>query len=272
MATQAKSMFSDVAPWPEKKAEAQPEQNPRAVIGGNEPPLEERIAMEFRDVLLGERADFMVKLDQLLGKVNPDPEKASDLGSVHRAKCEDDDQLGRCGELIKQLRMCEQLVDDAHKVVKKPYWDAGKAADAEKNALVNRILTGRQRVQQLMDDYAAEQLRKRRQKEAEDAAELKRQQEQARENGEEAVAPAPAPAPAPVRQEPIRSDGGATVSLGTEFVSTVTDYAKAFRKVKDNAKVREAIDAAIQKLVKETKGKLEIPGVTITERAKTSAR
>jgi hypothetical protein len=62
------------------------------------------------------------------------------------------------------------------------------------------------------------------------------------------------------------------VSFGTDFVSTVTDYAKAFKKVKDNAKVREAIDAAIQKLVKDAKGQIEIPGVTITERAKTSAR
>lgn len=272
MATQAKSMFPDVAPWPEKKAEVEIEPNPRAVIGGNEPPLEERIAMEFREALLGERADFMVKLDQLLGKVNPDPENPEDLGSVHRAKCEDDVTLGKCGDLARSLRACVELVNSAHTVVKKPYWDAGKAVDAEKNALIGRIGTGQQIVKQLMDDYAQEQLRLRREKEAEDAAELKRQQDEARENGEDAVAPAPAPAPAPVRSEPIRSDGGSTVSMGGEHVATVVDYAKAFRKVKDNAKVREAIDAAIQKLVKETKGKVEIPGVTITERAKTSAR
>lgn len=260
------SIFPDVAPWPEAKVDA----NPRAVIGGNEPPLEERIAAEFRDVLLGERADFMTKLDQLLGKANPDPEKTEDLGSVHRAKCDNAETLGRCGELVKALRACEGLVSAAHVVVKKPYLDAGRAADAEKNALMARIGTGKNAVQQMMDDYANEQLRKQRAKEAEEAAERKKLEELARENNLEAALPPPPPMP--VRSAPVRSDGGATVSLGTEHVATVIDYAKAFKKVKDDAKVREAIDAAIQRAVKAAKGKIDIPGVTITERAKTSAR
>lgn len=260
-------VFPDVAPWPVQKAEP----NPRAVIGGNEPPLTERIAAEFREALLSERPDFMTLLDQMLGKVNPDPEKAEDLGSVHRARCTDEETLGRCGELVKRLRLCEALVDDVHVKVKKPYLDGGRAVDAEKNALKARIGNGKQAVQELMDAYAAEQLKALREREAKEREEREKLAALARENNLEAALP-PAPAPAPVRSGPVRSDGGATVSLGTEFVSTVTDYAKAFKKVKDNAKVREAIDAAIQKLVREAKGKIEIPGVSIAERAKTSAR
>lgn len=263
------SMFPDVAPWPEAKAD----ENPRAVIGNNEPPLEERIGAEFRDALLTERADFMTLLDQLLGKPGADPnsEDQSALGSVHRARCDSDDTLGRCGELVKRLRACEGLVSAVHVTVKKPYLDAGRAVDAEKNALVARIGTGRNMVQGLMDDYANEQLAKRCAAEADAAAQRAKLEALARENNVEAALPPP-PAPAPVRSGPVRSDGGATVSLGTEFVSTVTDYAKAFKKVKDDAKVREAIDAAIQRTVKAAKGKIEIPGVTIAERAKTSAR
>jgi hypothetical protein len=257
--------FSDVKPWP-KQADA----NPRAVIGGNEPPLEARIAAEFRDALLTERADFMALLDQLLGKVNADPEKPEDLGSVHRAKCDSDETLGRCGELVKRLRACEGLVSAAHVVVKKPYLDAGRVVDAEKNALVARIGNGRSAVQRLMDDYADEQLKLRRAREAEEAAERKKLEALARENNLEAALPPPPSAP--LRSAPVRSDGGATVSLGTEHVSTVVDYAKAFKKVKDDAKVREAVDAAIQRVVKAAKGQIEIPGVTIVERAKTSAR
>ncbi|NIJ18458.1 hypothetical protein FHS95_000127 [Sphingomonas naasensis] len=260
------SIFHDVAPWPEAKADP----NPRAVIGGNVPPLEERIHAEFRDALLSERADFMTLLDQLLGKANPDPEKPEDFGSVHRAKCDNDETLGRCGELVKRLRACEGLVSAVHVTVKKPYLDAGRAVDAEKNALTARIGAGRARVQGLMDDYANEQLRLRREREAEEAAQRAKLEQLARENNVEAALP-PA-APAPVRSAPVRSDGGATVSLGTEHVATVTDYAKAFKKVKDDAKVREAIDAAIQRVVKAAKGKIEIPGVDIAERAKTSAR
>lgn len=258
-----KPIFDDVAPWPEAKAAPAP-------IGHNMPPLEERIPAEFREALLAERPDFMTLLDQLLGKVNPNPEKPEDLGSVHRAKCENDDHLGLCGVLIKRLRACEQLVDQVHTQEKAPHLKAGRLVDQEKNTLNTRISAGRGIVQKLMDDYANEQLRLRRKKEAEEAAERKRLEDLARENNLSAALPPPPP-PAP-RPEPIRSDAGATISLGVEHVSTVTDYLKAFKKVKDNAKVREAIDAAIQKLVKDAKGKIEIPGVTLTERAKTSAR
>lgn len=255
-------VFADVKPFPEP--------NPRAVIGNNEPPLEDRIHAEFRDALLGERADFMTKLDQLLGKANPDPEKPEDLGAVQRARCVDDDTLGKCGELMKALRAADQLVSNTHTAVKKPYLDAGRCVDAEKNALIARIGAGRGVVQSLMDEYAEKQRLDRIAQAAKEAEERQRLEELARENNLESALPAPPPPPA--RTGPVRSDGGATVSLGVEHISTVTDYAKAFRKVKDNAKVREAIDAAIQKMVKDAKGKIEIPGVTITERAKTSAR
>jgi hypothetical protein len=260
------TQFKDLKPWPEQKAEP----NPRAVIGNNEPPLTERIPAEFREALLTERADFMVKLDDMLGKVSPDPEKASDLGAVHRAVCKDEDTVGRCGTLVKALRAAEQLVEGVHVKIKKPYLDAGRAVDAEKNALIARIISGKSRVQQLMDDYADEQLKAQRAQQAEEAADRKALEDLARENNLAAALPPPPPPPS--RAAPVRSDGGATVSFGTDFVSTVTDYAKAFKKVKDNAKVREAIDAAIQKMVKDAKGQIEIPGVTITERARTSAR
>ena len=257
--------FADVKPWPE----AAPA-NPRVAIGHNEPPLEERIAAEFREALLGERADIMTKLDQLLGKVDPDPEKPEDLGSVHRAKCVDETTLGQCGTLVKALRAAEQLVEGVHVAVKRPYLEAGRAVDAEKNALMTRIGVGKTLVQHLMNKYADDQLQEQRKREADALAERQKLEALAKEHNLEAALPPVAPEPA--RPAPIRSDGGATVSFGVDHVSTVEDYAKAFKKVKDNAKVREAIDAAIQKLVKDAKGKIEIPGVRIVERAKTSAR
>jgi len=265
MATQPKSQFDDVKPWP-KAAEP----NERAVIGHNHPPLEERIPVEFRQALVAERADFLIKLDDLLGKVDGDPEDPADLGAVHRARCDSEDTLGKCGALVKSLRAAEQLVDGVHKELKQPYLDGGRLVDAEKNALIARIGVGKRRVQGMMDAYADEQLKARRAQEAKDAEERARLAALARENDLQGALPPPPPPPAP--PPPVRSDFGATVSLGTDHVSTVTDYAKAFKKVKDIAAVREAIDKAIQKLVRDAKGKIEIPGVTITERAKTSAR
>ena len=54
----------------------------------------------------------------------------------------------------------------------------------------------------------------------------------------------------------------------------VTDYTKAFKHVKNDAKVREAIDAAILRYVRSTKGNngKELAGVAMKESAKTSNR
>lgn len=270
MATASK--FPDAAPWPTKP------ENERAVIGGNNPPLEARIPLEFKETLLSERPDFLQLLDNYLGVGDPNAEDFKE-GSVHRAKCNDDDSLGKCGKLINTLRAMEKHVSETHVVVKKPYLEGGRLVDLEKNGFVGRINVGRQKVQQMMDDYAAEQLKKQRAEQARLAEERRKEEEDrrkleelARENNLEVALPPPPPPPPPVTaRAPIRTDG-ATVSIGTEWDCRIVDYTKAFRRVKDDAKVREAIDAAIKRLVKTNKGSVEIPGVEQFERAKTSAR
>lgn len=235
----------------------------------NRPPLEELIPLEFREKLLGDRPDFLKLMDDYLGEGDQNSE-AFKSGAVHRAKCETDDDLGKCGRLVNALRAMEKHVNETHVAVKAPYLQGSRLVDAEKNALQGRITVGRSRVQGLMDSYAAEQLQKRREEQARLAEERRKLEELARENNiaPEALPPVEA---APVRAEPIRTDG-ATVSFGTEWDCVIEDYAKAFKKVKDDAKVREAIDAAIKRIVKATKGQVAIPGVRAFERAKTSAR
>ena len=82
-----------------------------------------------------------------------------------------------------------------------------------------------------------------------------------------AAALAPTAAKAP---EPVRSDAGATVSTTTVWESRVDDHKVAFRAVADDAKVKEAIDAAVQRLVRA--GKREIKGATIWPTTKATAR
>ncbi|KAJ8134433.1 hypothetical protein OY671_012354, partial [Metschnikowia pulcherrima] len=94
----------------------------------------------------------------------------------------------------------------------------------QKNASNQRISAGRQIIENSQFKYAAdkrEKERQRLQKEAEERAAL---EASARENNlETALPPAPEPEPAPIKAAPIRSDDGATVSLGVEYVTTVTD-------------------------------------------------
>jgi hypothetical protein len=267
-----KPIFDDIAPWPERKTAPSP-----APIGHNKPPLEELIPVEFRAALLGERPDFLTLMDNYLGAGDPNSEDYKP-GAVHRAKCTDEETLGNCGKVINTLRAILSHAEATHKAVKEPYLSGGRLVDAELNAIKGRVLAGRAIVQGLMDDYANEQLRLRRIEEArlakevaDAAAERKRLEDKARETGvfHEYVAP-PVAAPLPV-PAPIRTDG-ATVSLGTEWYAIIDDYAKAFRHVKDDSKVREAIDAAIGKIVKASKANTNIPGVRAMERAKTSSR
>lgn len=259
-----KSVFDDVPPFPGEN----PASNPRAVMGGNRPPLEDQIPADFRDELLREKPDFLVVLDRYLGGTDPTTGEAVE-GAVDRAKAEDDETLASCGKVVKALRAAEQHVGAVHKAVKEPYLQGGRLVDAEKNALVARITNGRAKVERLMNEYAAEQLRKERESAAAAAEERRKLEELARENNLAGALPPPPP-PAP-KAAPVRSDG-VTVSTTIEHVGVVEDYAKAFRKVKDDARVREAIDAAIQRLVKAAKGQIEIPGVRIDEQVKTGSR
>lgn len=254
--------FVGVKPWPQQ------EPNPRAQIGGNEPPLEERIHADFREALLSEKPDWEALLDRYLGKGDPESEGYVE-GIVDRAAAFDDESVGKCGEVQKALRLALGIVNDVHKEQKKPHLEAGRLVDAEANALRTRINAGGQKVQTIMDDYAeSERLRKRRLQMIEGR---KRQalEDLAKEHNLEAALPEAAPPP---KSEPIRSDGGATVSTSIDWNIEITDYTLAFEHVKNVAAVREAIDKAIKALNKTSKGKVPLAGVIITERAKAQAR
>lgn len=246
-------VFDDVKPWPDQPKPA------AAGIGHNKPPVEDDVRAQFLEKLLdGDRAKFLQRLDEI-------------EGAADRVEVKDDETLGRAGDMMRIVRAAEKHVGDTHVAVKAPFLTAGRICDAEKNALVGRLAAVRSKVEGRMNGYVADKRRQEieEQRKAED--ERRRLEELARENNLEAALPPP-PAPAPSRPEPVRSDAGATVSTGVEYVSTVEDYAKAFRKVKDDASVREAIDKAIQRIVKTTKGQTAISGVRIDECARALAR
>lgn len=271
-----------------------PASNPRAVIGGNEPPLEERIGMEFREALLSERPDFEDRM-------------AASIAAVGRAVVNDDETLGKAGDLERILRACEGHITETHKAVKEPYLAGGRAVDAEKNRLVEKITPARMKLRDMMNGYLAEKQARERAAEqkrlaearaaAEAAARTEREAREAEEAAARAVAEAKtaeeranaealavaaaieaeekmaqaqlAAAPA-ARSEPVRSDAGATVSGRKVWVSEVQDYTLAFIEVEDNPKVREAIDKAIAALVKA--GKRTIPGTKVWEEIQAVAR
>lgn len=281
--------FDDVKPWPEQKAAPA-----LAHIGHNKPPLEELIPEEFRTALLAERADFLTRFDHA-------------IMAADRAAATDDESLGRCGDLVKIYRACDAHVTATHKAVKEPHLTACRLVDAEKNTLTEQLSAAKRKVEGIANAFvakrdaeqraergriaaeeraaadraaAAERARIKAEQDAAAAAQspaskeerdaaIDRAAEAAREADEALAAAALAPA-APRHVEPVRSDAGATVSGKQEWKSEVEDYLAAFKAVKDDAKVREAIDAAVARLVRA--GKREIKGVRVWPVAKASFR
>jgi sRNA-binding protein len=239
-------------------------ENPRAVMGGNRPPLDVEARFAFDEALEATKPGLRERIDQLLA--------ASD-----RATATDEESAGKCGELVKQIRAAAKAVDDAHTTAKGPYLAAGRAVDAAKNELRGPLDTAKGKVearqtQFLREQEAIRQAELRRQREEEEA---RRREEADRLASEQASNAAPVedapppPAPEPERQV-IRGDYGATVSGQKIWLSQVEDYEVAFIAVANNSKVREAIDTAIKAMVRG--GVHEIPGVRIWSDVKASNR
>jgi hypothetical protein len=271
-----KPAFDGVAEWPEQAG------NPRAGIGGNKPPLEELIPAEFRTALLADRPDFLTKFGDL-------------VSAADRAQATNDDELGRCGNLVKSYRALQSHIDETHKIAKAPYLEGGRLVDAEKNALRQQVDAAKVKVEAIGNAYqakkdaeakaerdriaaeqraaaeraaAAERERIRAEQEAQRAVAAATNQaerdaaraiaEQASRDAEIAMAEAALAPAAVTKAEPVRSDEGATVSGTQEWRSEILDYSKAFKFVKGDARVREAMDKAIQALTKTTKGQFDM--------------
>lgn len=249
-------IFPDVQPFP--SADVKPIPAP-AGLGHNKPPLEDDVRAQFREKLLEERPTFLTRVDDI-------------EAAAGRVVVNDDSTLGKAGELVKLIRAHAQHVDETHKAVKAPYLAAGRVVDAEKNELTGRLDAAKRAVERPMNEYAAKKLN--REREAREAAEAERRKLEALAAENNLSHALPPVEEAPAARAPIRSDAGATVSIGTTWCAAVEDYAKAFRLVKNDAGVREAIDKAVARHVKATKGNngKEIPGVRMWEAAKTGAR
>lgn len=247
------------------------EENPRAVLGDNRPPIDVEAKAEF-DEALDQKEGFRQRMADL-------------IGASERATATDEESAGRCGELVKQIRAAVSYVEKTHEATKAPYLLAGRVIDSAKKELVTpleaakKVVEGKQ-TQFLREEEAKRQAEFRRQREAEEArrrAEWEAEQARLRAVAPadepapivEAAPPPPPPAPEPERTM-IRGDFGAAVSAQKAWFSQVEDYEVAFMAVSNNEKVREAIDKAIANMVRG--GVREIAGVRVWSDVKVSNR
>lgn len=237
-----------------------------SMMGHNRPPVDQQAVADFNDAIDGH--------DGLRKRI-------SDLvGSSDRAFATDDDSAGRCAELIRQMAACEKLVDGERVAVKAPYLDAGRRIDDAAKTLVHRLGVAKSNVRTKTEAYMREKLAKEQaeRRRIEEAQRAEREAAEAAARAEAALAAeqnrAPDPeimeapiavAARPVETSPsqVRSDMGALASARKVKVAIVTDWTKAFKSVRNVPAVQEAVQKAINALVRA--GQTEIAGVEIKD-------
>jgi cell division septum initiation protein DivIVA len=277
------------------------EPNPRATIGGNMPPLEESILMDF-DSALRDREGLLARIDAMEAKADA------------VTPCDNDETAGRMGDFIKMTAAAAKAVEEEREKLNRPLLTAQRALKGRADHYVGRAQAAGVKVRAHLDAYLADKERKRRAEEARLAeierqaeaerqrvlreaeaearrvAEAERQRLQAIEDERAAaeareakaveveVAPVFVPEPEPVfntaapEKAPLRGDYGTAVSTVETWhveVQNVRQVPDAYLK---HPTVIEALEKVIRPMVRGKNGLREIKGCRIYSTLGSSVR
>lgn len=253
--------FPDAAAWPEPEA-----RDPRY---DNQPPLEERVVMEFDDVLTRERLN--ARIHELTASAARVPETI------------DATVAGGIGDLLKQARAARVRVEEIREGQNRPILNAQRALKGRADAVLAPMDEAMNSVKRRLDSYMAEERRKadeaRRAAEAEArrlqeeaAREAKRREEEAAAAGREVepAAPPPVIAPAKVEAPVVRGDYGSRVGTKVVWKHRIESVRKLPDHLLKHEKVVEALDKVIAAQIRG--GAREIKGVEIWQEHEASVR
>lgn len=257
------STFDDIKPFPGE--------NTRAVIGGNEPPLEERIVLDLESQI-DETPGLRTRIRDLLAKAEALP------------ACTDEETAGKLADFKKMADAASSRVESFRKALKEPVLQAGRNLDAKARGYTEALDLAGMKAKRLIDGFVAEQQRKAREEARRIAAEQearRRAEEEARRAAEAANEPLPEPEPAyepePMPQRGAKpapvamGDMGARVGTRTVWKHVpVTKAAGLPPAILNHPKVLEAINAVIAAQVRS--GIRQIKGVEISEHTESSIR
>lgn len=195
------------------------------------------------------------------------------------AEVKDEETAGRYTTAISQISAVEDEIKKIFEKVKRPYWDAGKAVDGLKNAMLAEIEPAKGKIKGFRDAYVREQERLRLKAESDARIAAARAEEarkqalrdavaQDKEITPEMVAPV-AVAHVPERTQ-VRGDLGGLASTRTVKVAVVEDWKKAAAACADDEKVREAVQAAANRRARS--GISKITGCRIEDEIRVSDR
>lgn len=241
------TVFDNVPEWPETKA-----RDPRF---DNEPPIEDRVMLEFEEEL--EREGVKARIQELV-------ESAGRVPAIT-----DDSIAGKVGDLCKLARDVEKRVSDARERHNRPLLNAQRALKGKADGMLHPLLVAISDVKTKLNGYMAEQQRiaeEKRRKAEEEARRIREEQERAAREAAENGNPAPEPIvevePVKVAEPVARGDLGARVGTRTVWRHEIeVPIAKLPKSILENEKVRAAVDQVLGAMVRT--GTREIKGVRI---------
>ena len=257
--------------------------NPRAVIGDNNPPIE--------DMLNYTQADLLARIDPLADRAT----KAADAMRPAKGKppvITSDEQLGIVATVAVDAKALIGDLEAARKKEKQPYWDAGQAVDAffkqhkERMSRITdvfealasdyqRAKIARERAEAAERERKAEAAAKKLRDEAEAAARpdtAARKINQAEQLEREADQAASDGAASNAALGKVTSATGASASARTVWKATIIDYDKIDMKKLAPYLARAEVEKALRAFVKIHKGSAKMDGVVFEEDVRASFR
>jgi hypothetical protein len=248
--------FADKLPGPVEAGE-------RDAHHDNQPPLEERIMMEFLEELQtpGESGKTLLgRIEELLASAGRAPEK-----------CESESVAGAMGDLCRQARDVGKRIEEIRERHNRPLLNAQRTLKGRADSVLAPLDEAIAKIRRRLDDWAAAEARRvaeemRKEEEArrvaEDAARaaIKEQglEEQIPEDQPIFATPAPKPA-API----ARGDLGSSVGGRKVWKHEIESVRQLPDRILKHPKVVEALDKLIAAEIKAASGKIEIKGVKI---------
>lgn len=253
--------------------------NPRAVMGGNRPPIDEQVVIDLTEALIAE--GLTKRIEDLIASFGRAPEVTSS------------EIAGRYAEIIKQMVAAAKAVEAEREKLNRPLLNAQRSLKGRADGIVAPLkeaeATARARLKKFDDDMAelerqrqaeaariAEQERQRLQAIADQEAQRERDRLQAIENERaaaeareaavvvvepEAVQVAVQVGPEPTSGPIAQGDFGAKVSRVTTWKHEIVSVRQLPDSILKHAKVVEALDKVIAAQVRS--GTRELKGCRI---------
>lgn len=249
------------------------ETNERAVIGGNNPPIKEILADQYKELV-----------DQI--------EPLADRANALPRKIDEDDDLGPIGEVVLDAKKLSKKLEDTRTTEKAPHLAAGREVDHFFHPLIGRL----DKIVEVFEDLAtryqrdkaeaerrraseeAARLRAEEDKKLKEAQEVKRESTAERKKDEaaslchQATSAEQRTTASAAELTKVRTGNGVTASAKTSWNFRVVDLAIVdLNGLRDFFRL-EDIEKAIRSKVSIHKGNTKIEGVEVFEDVKATFR